>query len=293
MPEIFNISHRGGLGEYDSVVTDGGDLSWDIWAGLAGGVGGLKCVIDDTTAIYAEKEFPQLTSDIYRYRTYIKAGDLVMGSGNEFDFAGLYDDGATRSRLRLRWNGTSFAISAEARNDVGGFESTFEYEITGDEHYPEVRVEYASTVSSNDGKLSLWIDGDLKQEKAGLGIFDVSRPNEARLGPQFGLDPGTNGILLLDEFVARDDDIEIGGIPVGDIKEPVLWHAFYLAQLEDVQDDPPLNLDLSPSTICLCLSALISAENRGYWRKEFRELNEQQWGKSEEFLRIAIEELSS
>lgn len=87
--------------------------------------------------------------------------------------------------------------------------------------------------------------------------------------------------------------IEFDPEPLGQIKDPVLWHAFYLAQFEAVENDPQQVQTLSQSTIDLCLSALILAENRDYWRKDLRELNETQWAKAEDFLTLAIEELTA
>jgi hypothetical protein len=67
---------------------------------------------------------------------------------------------------------------------------------------------------------------------------------------------------------------------------------FYLTQLEDVESDPDQTLTLSQTTIDLCLAALIPAQYRTNWEKDLEPLSDTEWAKAEDFLRIAIEELT-
>jgi hypothetical protein len=68
---------------------------------------------------------------------------------------------------------------------------------------------------------------------------------------------------------------------------------FYLIPLQDVENDPPVDLTVSQTTIDLCLQALISAEDRFRWREELEELSDTEWEQAVGYLTTAIEELTS
>ncbi|MFQ5580273.1 MAG: hypothetical protein ACE5FZ_06645 [Nitrospiria bacterium] len=68
---------------------------------------------------------------------------------------------------------------------------------------------------------------------------------------------------------------------------------FYLIPLEDVKNDPFKYLALSESTLVLCLKALISAEYRSNWRYDLDELTDLEWAAAEDFLTMAIDELTA
>jgi len=67
---------------------------------------------------------------------------------------------------------------------------------------------------------------------------------------------------------------------------------FYLAQLTDVENEPKALYNLSASTVCLCLAALIPAENRYNWIEDLEELSDPEWVQAENFLTAAIKELT-
>lgn len=69
---------------------------------------------------------------------------------------------------------------------------------------------------------------------------------------------------------------------------------FYLDQFRAVASQPQKTLTLSQSTIDLCLTALIAAENRDNWVQDLQPLDDVEWLEAEKtFLRIAQEELSA
>lgn len=214
MGEIFNITHDANdLDEYTSIVTDGGDLSTGT-PGLASTAARMEALINDTTVIYGQKDFTQITATAYRFRFYIDPNTLTMGAGEDFRVCRLQAGNSVRSWVSLQYDG-GYEIRAGIINDDVEGKMTDWYDVTDAEHYIEVLVEYGSGADENDGELTLWIDGVQRENRGGLDIYNISKPDGARLGAVKDLDVGTSGTLFLDEFVFRDDDIEIGPAPAG------------------------------------------------------------------------------
>ena len=214
MAETFEITHdTDDFSEYDSTVLDSGDLSTGT-PGLASTTAKMEALIDDTTAIYGHKDFPQLASSAYRFRIYIDINSLDIPSNSNFSICQILNGANGRAAINLRRNfaDTAYEIDAVAINDSAGGDDTGNYEISDALHYIEVLLEYASGAAANDGAITLWIDGVEKEELGGLDIFDISKPDGARLGATKNIPAGTAGTLYLDEFVLRDDDTEIGPV---------------------------------------------------------------------------------
>lgn len=211
MSEVFNIGHEVDLSEYTTTVTDGGKLSQGT-PGLANTAGRMEVFIDDTTNKYGQKDFTQPTSTSVRFRFYLDPNNLSMGSSDRFYPFKLEDGGADRTRVELGYDGADYYISAGLRDDGGTFRDTANYTITDAEHYLEILCTKATNASSNDGEISLWIDGTLKENRTDVDWFNLSLPDVARLGAVSNLDAGTSGTFHLDELVVRDDDTEIGAL---------------------------------------------------------------------------------
>jgi hypothetical protein len=212
---VFEIGHEVDLSEYTSTVTDSGDLSWSRLAALSGTVGGMQALIDDTTAIYGEKTYTALTGTNYRFRLYIDPNGLTMAANDRFEVAQILNSGLGRASVTLGYDGSSYEVRAAVLDDSSSWQETSLYDITDDQHRIEVLVSYASSDVASDATLDLWVDGASQEQVAGIDLYDLSKPNQARLGAASGLDAGTNGTLYLDEFVLRDDNVEIGdALPV-------------------------------------------------------------------------------
>jgi hypothetical protein len=200
------------LTEYDSTTTDGGDLSVTAAAALGGTDYGLSALIDDTNVIYGEKTFT-LTSSVYSLRFYIDPNTLTMANNDNFP-VNVTLAGTQRART-LVYLGYSTANGYRIRLAVGndtGWSFTGWYAITDAEHYVEVQVQYASSATASDGTATLWIDGVEQQQMTGIDLFDLAKPDRARLGALLGIDAGTSGTLYLDEFKFNDNGTEIGEV---------------------------------------------------------------------------------
>jgi len=210
LAEIFDITHEtGDLSQYDSTVTDGGKLSVAGGAALIGSYG-LQAVIDDTTSKYGQMDFTLFTSTTYRFRIYLDPNGLTMSSGDVFTVCTIFNSSSPRARIQLYYSGGNYQIRLLVRNDAAGNDISSYYVITDASHYIEVLIEYASSDVASDGQGTLWIDGSQKEVVSGIDLYDLSKPDRARLGAVADLDSGTSGTLYLDDFVLRDDSTEIG-----------------------------------------------------------------------------------
>lgn len=217
MSQLFNLTFESGVltgtdDSFDSAVSDGGDLSVDAAAALGGSSNGLQLVIDDTTAIYGQKNQSAPASDQIRFRYHIHPHSLTMSSGDLFNNLHLDASGSPREihRIRLRWTGSSYRLVAVPYGDGGKLSADIQ-DIANVEHYVETHIERATGPSAADGRIRWWIDGSLMHTWSGVDNYDLfSNINRFRLGAVYSIDSGTSGTFFIDEFAANDDGSEIG-----------------------------------------------------------------------------------
>lgn len=229
MAELFNITHdAGNLNEYDSTVTDSGDLSAEIAAALAGTVEGMSALIDGTGAIYGQKdEVSPNTSETIRFRFYLDPNVLTMANNDNFAMVRAFSS-ANRviCSINLRFNSGNYQIRTFYGYDLNSTDILSDEIVSDAEHYVEILVTRAATSGSVDGSIEIWIDGVSQASKADIDNFDqFSDYDYARMGAAFGIDAGTSGTLYLDEFVMRDDNTEIGAVTTGaDVPEKANYY---------------------------------------------------------------------
>lgn len=214
MAELFNITHDGGnLGEYDSTVIGGGDLSAEVAAALASTVEGLNVLIDDNGAIYGQKdEASPNTSETIRFRFYLDPNSINMGSGNSFVLVKAFSSASRNiAQVNLQYDGANYEIRSFFGQDLGSTVILHTTDITDEEHYIEVLVVRAANSGSDDGSMEVWIDGGSVASKADIDNFDqFDNYDFFRAGAVLGIDTGTRGTIFIDEIVMRDDSTEIG-----------------------------------------------------------------------------------
>ncbi|MBN1262814.1 MAG: DUF5060 domain-containing protein [Candidatus Pacebacteria bacterium] len=215
---VLEIKHEDDLSEYDLFIADGGDLSQSSTASLGGTGGGLRLLIDDNNPLFGEAGFSQLTSGEYRFRFYLNPDNLEMADYDLFLVSGLFYGTSTRVQVMLRRDNLGFQVNARAADDTGAWRATPYYRLAGGEHYLEVLVAYAAGADTQDGALSLWIDGVFQGQKSGIDLYERAKPDKMQLGAINGIDSGTRGVLYLDEFILRNDGFEIG--PTGNQPTP-------------------------------------------------------------------------
>jgi len=88
--------------------------------------------------------------------------------------------------------------------DTYTYLNSSKYLISNDWHVIEIEWQTASAPGANDGFLTLWIDGVLK-ETIGSADNDTLTIDEARLGATSGIDTGTSGSMYFDQFESHRD----------------------------------------------------------------------------------------
>jgi len=212
MSLVFNITHDDGTLDAYNSFANATDLSAEAAAALADTPYGLQTTIDSTANTYGQKDITQLTSTAYRFRIYFDPHTLTMANGDSFVIAYILTGTSGRAQIRLTHDGSNYKIFARLKDDSASYRETAEYTITDDPHYIEVLCQYATGAATNDGILTLWIDGAQQETITNIDLYNLTKPDTARLGAVASVDAGTSGTIYSDEFVLRDDDTEIGPI---------------------------------------------------------------------------------
>lgn len=211
MAELFNITHKDDdLNEYDTTVTDGGNLSTSAAAALAGTNFGLSALINDTNAIYGQKNFT-LTTSVIRFRFYLDPNgvDVATADNKEFNVIVLYDTAESHADFQLRLGqiaASGFNLDIRTRNNDFSWDASSKINITDAPHLIECSITSA-------GASELFIDGVSSATITGTDISaDFNQLDKIRIGASGGIDAGASGTIYLDELVANDDGSEIGGV---------------------------------------------------------------------------------
>ncbi len=210
---IFTDGFEGGnLSGWSKSVTDGGDLSVSAAAALKGSYG-MKVLFDDNVPKYVEDQTPTAEGR-YRMRFYFDPNTITMASG---------DTHYIFTAFRWCWQecircDPYASIMAHTRSGHPWwtmdllYSYTSYYTLTDASHYLEIDWQAASAPEANDGYLSLWIDGVLKQTRSGIDN-DTRRVDYVRLGPWIGIDSGTRGAYYIDAFEShRQSPVGMAGV---------------------------------------------------------------------------------
>lgn len=215
MAELLDVSHEiGDLSEYDSTVTDSGDLSVDRAAklGPAASAFGLKCVVDDTTAIYGAKNVSPPASNQIRWRFYIDPNTMTIPEAANFPVVNLRGGALTVAGVWLGYTAAGgYSILVGVRDDEGAWDKWLGDAITDAEHYVEVHLVRESGDGNDDGVLQVWIDGVSKGSLATVDNWATfALMSAVWMGALAVIPATTDGTLYLDELCANDDGSEIG-----------------------------------------------------------------------------------
>ena len=213
MTELFNVTHdANNLNEYDSTVTDGGDLSTGT-PGLASTTARMEAFIDDTTDIYGQIGATKTTQA--RWRFYVDINTLSIPANDELAMCSFLQDTTESPILAVMLNytvadGYRFFITGDDDNGAWNI-----FDITGtvtdNAHYIEVHEVRATNAGSNDGTVQWWVDGVDQGTQTGLDIYNILNDYDwlLRLGAM-SIPDTTSGTLYLDEFKANNDGGQIG-----------------------------------------------------------------------------------
>ena len=161
-----HIRHERGLAEYESLVQDGSDLVQSRAAALGGTRGGLQITIDDAGAIYGKRTWGSLDgATAYRFRHYVDPNGLSMPDHSEITLAQLRSGslpargslsarGSSKVVTRLQYAASCYRLYVRYVDDNGAWRSMETTPIGDGEHYIEVLVEFASSASAGDGRVT-------------------------------------------------------------------------------------------------------------------------------------------
>ncbi|MCB8984106.1 MAG: S8 family serine peptidase [Ardenticatenaceae bacterium] len=198
---IFNDSlETGDFSRWTAVVDRDGDLSVSDTAAMAG-TKGLSALIDDRRGMYLRDDSPQ-NETRYRVGFRFDPNGVSMAGGNMHRLLAGVNGTVEVFNLDIRFRSGAYQLRAGLRTDVGTYAYTAWYALADAPHTIELDWQAASAAGANDGSLSLWLDQVFKETKGGIDN-DTHRIEEVRLGPQSGIDSGTAGTELFDDFVSQ------------------------------------------------------------------------------------------
>jgi hypothetical protein len=144
----------GDLSEFDSTVTDSGDLSANASAAYTGSYG-MQAVLDDNTSIYGHWTFANKSELRVGFwfdpNGFSTTDDLIIAGGG-----GTIGDADWR--IRFEWDTSNLKVYASATNDASTFDSTSKVNISDAWHWIEAHFKRSSGVGANDGFVKLWVD---------------------------------------------------------------------------------------------------------------------------------------
>jgi hypothetical protein len=149
------IDHEtGDLSQYNTTVTDSGDLSADAAAAKEGSYG-LQAVLDDNATIYGKVSFAnksQLRIGFwFNPNGYSTEDTMIIAGGG----SAIGDDDW---RIHFEWDTVNLNVFASATNDASGWDSTNPVNISDDWHWIEAHFSRSTGAGNDDGFVKLWVD---------------------------------------------------------------------------------------------------------------------------------------
>jgi|GEM_PF-776213 len=200
--QIFVAPFEGGnLLNWTGQTVDGGDLSASTSAALVGTYG-MQALIDDNTAIYVTDDLPNAEAR-YRVRFGFDPNGIVMANNDtHIVFEGYSGTSTAVLRVELRRSSGNYQVRVGILNDATTWTSSSWFTITDASHWIELDWKAATAVGTNNGYVTLWLDGT-QQAQLNTLDNDTRRIDRVRLGAVTGIDTGTRGTYFFDEFVSR------------------------------------------------------------------------------------------
>jgi hypothetical protein len=200
----------GDLSAWSTSAADGGDLSVTIDAGMApidnGFNYGLQAFVNDRNALYVEDQTPD-NELRYRVKFFVAPHTFDPGeAGGRFRvriLLGFDSDPLLRRQFAvvLRRKSGEYSLMVRTTRADGTRANTSFFPLTPGPHSIELDWQRSSAAGVADGRMTLWIDDELKQVVPGLdtGLYGI---DQVRMGLT-SIKQGANGILYFDRFESR------------------------------------------------------------------------------------------
>jgi len=189
----------GDLAAWSGGKLDNGDVFVTPYAAMVGNLG-LAIEIDDNNQAHLTDHSPAAEAR-YRARFYFSANQLPMAATDRFTIFGIYTDTALIAMLEIRRDGPLMQMRAVARQEDGTQRSSTWQTFDQNGHAILLEWQAASAPGAADGWLRFAIGPNPPVELPGLNTASL-RVERALLGAVTGVDSGTRGAILFDEFVS-------------------------------------------------------------------------------------------
>ena len=235
MTRLATLTHdTGDLTEYSSTVVDGGDLSVATAAALAGTSHGLQVVVDDTTAIYGQKDIT--ASALIRFRFYIDPNSATPIGCN---CVRLHSGGTYRAAVYF-YEDSGYKLTPHVSNDAGTDTWGVDVSISDAPHWVECEWKASTGAGANNGYFKLWVDKN--SGAADSEVTSVDNDTHTANGIRVGAPSAVYGAgtFYLDQVIVNNDGGTIGALAVKKLSaqtravgkktagEPV-YHAYKIA----------------------------------------------------------------
>lgn len=210
--EIARVTfEQNDLSEFDHVFNPDDDLTVSGAAAMVGNYG-LEVLIDDQVNVLGYFDItPPPTNEIYS-KIRIDPNGLTMADGDQFVFTSI---GSSLTPfylgvLQLGRNASSYYIQSRCfEDDANSFYGNDN--ISDAAHVVEMHLERASSAIASDGRMRVWIDGELVQTFPDLDNWDMyAGVYRAAMGAFGGaVDVGTSGTFYLDRFIVAESRTEL------------------------------------------------------------------------------------
>lgn len=192
------------------IINTDGDLTVTAGAAMGGSSYGMACLLNDASN-WSGYHYPiGNTSGMIRTRFYVDPNSAAIVSGDMVTALNCYNASVWVLSVRLQRTGTTYYIYAQTINDEGTTVATSTYTITDAPHYVEVYLKREVSNGSNDGILTLWIDGDQKESITTVGNYTRFSIFDWYYFGKVQNNASSTGTIYLDELVIRDDNTTIG-----------------------------------------------------------------------------------
>jgi len=205
IPEGFIFDdgfESGNFNAWDDDESDGGDLSVTTQS-AAVGTYGMQALIDDDNEIEVDDETPNNES-YYSARFYLHPNSVNMPNlDSMYIFTGDDDNlGGWIFCLSMMRAGADYLLSLCAEDDEEEWLSGRDIYITDDWQAVEIEWQAASSSSTHDGYLKLYINDVLVDTIADIDN-DASRLTDVSLGLVSSIPAGASGTVYFDAFESR------------------------------------------------------------------------------------------
>ncbi|MGE5462779.1 MAG: hypothetical protein ACM3PS_05460, partial [Syntrophothermus sp.] len=199
---IFADSFESGnLSAWSASAVDAGDLSVSPAAALVGSQG-LQAVIDDANVISVTSDHPN-AEPRYRVRFYFDPNSISMASGNAHIILRGYSGSSTVVlRVEFGYSASGYQFRAGLVDDATTWTETGWITLTDAPHAIELDWRSATSAGSNNGGLTVWLDGAQQADLTGIDN-DTRRIDRVLIGALAGVDAGTIGTYYFDAFESR------------------------------------------------------------------------------------------